>query len=201
MPATGRRVWLLVHQSSSGLAASLGRSAGPPLGARKERPMCVQGAGSAGMGATHVLPQDPEATGAPCRERVDPPCCPPPDFCIHGGVQPCPGPCLGPSWSRCSGLVRTAARGLLPCRPAERGPLRPSCATHSLAPASSLLSPSHAPGSLRLWAYSPPVYQPAHPRALARVCQRQGPFWCPAGAGSELGERLGRGNSLTRQRL
>lgn len=108
-------------------------------------------------------------------------------------------PGLGAFVGRCSGLVRTAARGLLPCRPAERGPLRPSCATHSLAPASSPPLPFPRTGSLRLWACSYLVYQPAHPPwALARVCQRQGPFWCPAGAGSELGERLGRGNNLTR---
>lgn len=162
---------------------------------------CVQGAWQrAGIGVTHALPLDPEATSRPSRVRVEPPFRPHLDLYTHdrGVVMP---------WTLVSGPLWAAApassgRPLGACCPADQqsgGPPWPSCAARGPAPAPSSPLSSSRICSLRLWACSYLAYQPGHPRwAPTCVCQRQGPCWCLAGAGSELGECLGHGKSLMR---
>lgn len=180
------------------LSCLLGAQCGGPGQTPHVRAGCL----AEGWQRCHALPLDPEATGCPSRVRVEPPFRPHPDLCAHdlGVVVP---------WTLVSGPLWAAAPAssgwpLGACCPADQqsgGPPWPSCAARSPAPAPS--SPLSSPRicSLRLWACLYLVYQPGHPRwAPACVCQRRRPCWCPAGAGSELGECLGHGNSLTRPR-
>lgn len=124
MLAAGRPVsWLLVHQSGSGSAASLGHSVGGhfevPGQTRHVRTGCL----AEGWRRCHtrIAPgsrgHQPPLTGA-CGASF-----PSSPGLVHSRPR-CShalDPGLGAFVGRCSGLVRAAAGGLLPCRPAERG--------------------------------------------------------------------------------